>query len=487
MWKNILRFFFKNQTTGQTILKNSFWLFWGNMVSRFIKSLIIIYAARVLGAAGWGAFSYTLSLAALFTIFIDFGINGLITRESSGENAHRRDSYFVTALAIKSVFLVFVLLGVFFIAPYFVHEDKILNLLPLMALIVGFDSLRDFGAALSRGFEKMEVEAVIQIATNTLIVVAGFVALKISSTEQSLALGYAIGTGVGMVLAFTPFTAYFRNFRAKFSLGLVRSILARSWSLGVMSLLGSLLINTDMIMIGWYRSLEEVGIYSAANRIVQLVYILPAPIATAFFPQLVRAFEDPKRFSFILQKSFSILTLLSVPFTIGGVLLSGPIMQFLYGTKYDAGIMSFLILNLTYVPIFFGISMSNALFATRREQTLLYTALFSFIGNFTLNLILIPRFGINGSAMSTLINLTLNWILMMYLLKKNTWRTIFSGARNIFISGFVMGIVILACTHFSLHVVATIVIASGAYFLVLLACKEKTIFETFGFLRKGIT
>ncbi len=487
MWKNILRFFLKNQTTSQTILKNSFWLFWGNIISRFVKSLIIIYAARVLGVAGWGAFSYTLSLAALFTIFIDFGINGLITRESSGINSHRRDSYFVTALVIKSIFLLLVVLGVFFVAPYFVHEARILTLLPLMALIVGFDSLRDFGAALSRGFEKMEVEAFIQIATNIFIVIAGFIALKISVTEESLAWGYALGTGVGMILAFIPFTSYFKNFRAKFSLPLVWSILSRSWSLGIMSLLGSLLINTDMIMIGWYRSLEDVGIYSAANRIVQLVYILPAPIATAFFPQLVRAFEDPKRFSFILQKSFLVLTLLSVPFTVGGVLLSGQIMQFLYGAKYDAGIISFVLLNLTYIPIFFGITMSNALFAARKERTLLSTALFSFIGNFIFNLFLIPRFGITGSAASTLINLTLNWLLMMHLLGHGTWKNVFTGTSNIFISGFVMGIIILTCIYFSLHVIATIIIASCAYFLVLLLCKEKTIFETFGFLRRGIS
>ncbi|MEN9342169.1 MAG: hypothetical protein RIQ54_425 [Candidatus Parcubacteria bacterium] len=487
MWKNILRFFFKNQTTGQTILKNSFWLFWGSVVSRIIKSLIIIYAARVLGAAGWGAFSYTLSLAALLTIFIDFGINGLITRESSGANSDRRDSYFVTALVIKSLFLLFVLVGVFFIAPYFVHEHRILTLLPLMALIVGFDSLRDFGAALSRGFEKMEIEAFIQIATNILIVVAGFIALRISATEESLAWGYALGTGVGMVLAFVPFASYFRNFRAKFSLSLVWSILARSWSLGVMSLLGSLLINTDMIMIGWYRSLEDVGIYSAANRIVQLVYILPAPIATAFFPQLVRAFGDPKRFSFILQKSFLILTLLSVPFTIGGALLSGQILQFLYGTKYDAGAASFILLNLTYIPIFFGITMSNALFAAQRERALLFAAIFSFLGNFILNLFLIPRFGITGSAASTLINLTLNWFFMMYLLGHGAWKHIFLGTRNIFIAGCIMGGVIVLCNYLSFPVIATIAIASCVYFLALLLSKEKTIFEAFGFLRKGVS
>ncbi|PIY59464.1 flippase, partial [Candidatus Wolfebacteria bacterium CG_4_10_14_0_8_um_filter_37_11] len=48
--------------------------------SRLIRAAIIIYAARVLGAAEYGIFSYVLSFAGFFTIFADLGVSPLMTR-----------------------------------------------------------------------------------------------------------------------------------------------------------------------------------------------------------------------------------------------------------------------------------------------------------------------------------------------------------------------------------------------------------------------
>ncbi len=75
----ILDWLFNNRTVGQTIAKNTFWLFFGQMTSRLLRAVIVIYSARVLGAASWGAFSYALGVAAFLTIFSDIGINALIT------------------------------------------------------------------------------------------------------------------------------------------------------------------------------------------------------------------------------------------------------------------------------------------------------------------------------------------------------------------------------------------------------------------------
>ena len=59
-----------NTTVWQTIAKNTFWLFFGQMMSRVLRAIIVIYAARVLGAASWGAFSYALGIAAFLTILL---------------------------------------------------------------------------------------------------------------------------------------------------------------------------------------------------------------------------------------------------------------------------------------------------------------------------------------------------------------------------------------------------------------------------------
>ncbi len=101
---NILNFLLRNGSVGQTIAKNTFWLFFGQMTGRLFRAVIVIYSARVLGAASWGAFSYAMSLVAFLTIFTDVGVSAIVTKESA-RNPELSSQYFSTAFFIKLVLL----------------------------------------------------------------------------------------------------------------------------------------------------------------------------------------------------------------------------------------------------------------------------------------------------------------------------------------------------------------------------------------------
>src|SRR5512141_2957028 len=81
MFEKIKRSLFENKDTRQTVAKNTFWLTVANFGGRGIKAIIIVFAARALGTAGYGVFSYALTLAAFFTFFLDPGVNSMVMRE----------------------------------------------------------------------------------------------------------------------------------------------------------------------------------------------------------------------------------------------------------------------------------------------------------------------------------------------------------------------------------------------------------------------
>ncbi|PIU98388.1 hypothetical protein COS61_01740, partial [Candidatus Wolfebacteria bacterium CG03_land_8_20_14_0_80_40_12] len=81
MVNNLKELFFKNKGVRQTVAKNVFWLSAGELGSRVFRAFIIIYAARVLGAAEYGVFSYVMALTGFFTLFSDIGVSPLLTRE----------------------------------------------------------------------------------------------------------------------------------------------------------------------------------------------------------------------------------------------------------------------------------------------------------------------------------------------------------------------------------------------------------------------
>ncbi|MFA6136380.1 MAG: flippase [Candidatus Paceibacterota bacterium] len=476
----IKSFLFENKTAKQTIVKNTFWLFFGNIISRLIRAAILIYAARVIGATEFGAFNYALSIAAFFTIFADFGINAVITREAASDKS-KQEKYFSTALALKIFMglLIGIILVVVYplLAPHITSSQADANLVamlvPLMILVVLFDTLRDFGASLCRAWEKMEIESFIQIFTNVIIVIAGFIAINNVASGKSLALGYIIGTGLGMIVAFIPFRRFIKNPFKNFSFSFVKEIFKSSWVFGMMGLVGAIMLNTDSVMIGWLSNIEDVGYYSAGQRIVQLIYIIPALIATAFFPSLAKSYQDKERFSYLSKQEIYALILLAAPLSLGGIILSKSIISLLYGAEYLPGVTAFLLMNLTYLPAFIATVFGNAIFAIRKEKILLKYVILSTLGNALFNIIFIPQWGIAGAALSTVINQIIGLCYLYFSLSKeiNIFPK-FNWSKPLF-SLIAMGIAVYLLDLMGVNIIINILLGGLIYVSMLTLFKEE--------------
>ena len=222
--QKIKSFLFENKNIKQTIAKNTFWLFFGEFISRLSRAIIIIYAARILGAENWGVFSYAITFATLFMILSDIGLSSILTREAS-KYPDRKNQYLSTTLFIKLVLLTLSTLLIIFIAPLFVKIESVKLLLPFVALLFLFDSLREFGFGISRAIEKMEQEAFVRIFTNISIVVLGFIFLTVNSSSLSLTIAYLLGSILGFSLIIWTLRSYFNNLLSHFTKSLILPIL----------------------------------------------------------------------------------------------------------------------------------------------------------------------------------------------------------------------------------------------------------------------
>ena len=479
MLKRAKSLLLENRTTKQTVAKNTFWLFFGNISSRLIKAGIIIYAARILGAEEWGIFSYALSLAAFFTVFTDFGISTVITRESS-KDITVQETYFATSLVIKIVMTIISIVAFLVLAPFIVKQKAVMALLPIIILLVSLDGMRDFAASLSRAWEKMEIEALIQIATNIAIVIGGFIALFYYRSSYSLSVGYTIGVGIGMLAAFYPFRNYFKNIQKTFDASLIKPILYASWPIGMLGLMTATMLNTDTIMIGWFRDISEVGYYSAGQRIAQIIFMVPALFSTALFPSFSKFAADKERFKAAIEKSLVMLLMIGIPMAIGGALLAKDIMYLVYGDQYLAGSLAFAIMCVTIISGFVAPVLGNAIFALDKEKKLFTYIILGISGNFLFNLLLIPRFGIAGAALSTLINQTIITIYLSQKLKQEVSFSIRTKLPNILTASFILFIAVLGLSLMELNAIVTIIIAAGGYGYILYALQEPAFMEIAG-------
>ncbi|OGY62934.1 MAG: hypothetical protein A2745_03735 [Candidatus Harrisonbacteria bacterium RIFCSPHIGHO2_01_FULL_44_13] len=402
MFSRIQDWLLNNKTVGQTVAKNTFWLFSGQLISRLLRAAIVIYAARVLGASSWGAFSYALGIATFLTIFSDIGINALITKEAT-RNPQLKDQYVSTAFFTKLGLLSILILSVIIFFPYLTKIEEAAVIMPILIFVFAFDTLRDLGSAVSRALEKMQIEAGVTIFTNFAIVALGFLFLTANQTSQSLAFAYALGSALGLAAIFYTLRSHFNNIFKNFNKSLVKPILATAWPFGLMALMGAIMLNTDIIMLGWLRSPAEVGYYSVAQKLIQLLYVLPALLATSIFPIMARLSKsDPQQVKNILEKSVATVLLISIPVVILGIAFAPLIINILFGAEYSPAILTFQILMATILIVYPSTLIGNAIFAYDQQKSFITFVLTAAIGNVVFNFLLIPPLGIEGAAISTI-------------------------------------------------------------------------------------
>lgn len=424
-----LHLFLENRSPGQTVAKNTFWLFFGQLMSRLLRAVIVIAAARMLGAASWGAFSYALGIATFLTTFSDIGVNALITKEAA-RSPEAKYAYLATALIAKLGILAVLVPAVFIALPYLTNILEARLLLPILIFVFIFDTLRELGASFARALENMQVEAGALIATNIMITVFGIMFLASFGTSISLATGYALGSGLGLFAIIFALRTHLHHIFSHVNLRLIRPILTTAWPFGLMSLMGVIALNTDIVMLGWMRTPEEVGYYAAAQKLIYLLYVLPGLVAASLFPLTTRlAKNDTERAGTLISRAVAGLFLTSLLITLGGILLGNTIITTFFGAAYAPAILSFQILMLTPLIVYPSILIGNTLFAYDEKKRFALFVAISALSNTILNLLLIPPFGIAGAAAATVLSQILTNIFIWRAMERIQPLRFFEGCR----------------------------------------------------------
>ena len=481
MFSFIRNFFFRNNSASQTVIKNTVWLLGGEVLGRIIRFSLVIYAARILGTAEYGVFSYALSIAALLTLLADFGIAPVLTREAS-KNVSERSKYFATAFLIKLQLVLIIILATIFLLPQITRLDSISVLIPLIILVFVFDSFREFGFGMNRALEKMELEALIKVFLNLAVVGLGFWVLFTLPTAYNLLIAYVLGTGLAFLATAFILRSYLFSLFRFVDFSLMGHIVKTAIPIGFLQVLGALMLNTDMVMLGWWEVESQIGLYSGANKIILLLYVLPNLIAASAFPAFSRlAKTDKEQFRDIFEKVLATTFLLSLPLVVGGFLTAPALIHFLYGAQYADSVPVLLILLPTILIVFPSTILANALFAHNEQRKFLWFVALGVLSNIALNIVFIPRWGISGVALATLGSVLLTNVFIWQATKKVVSFALFRYIYKALIASLIMGLgVWFFGIYLSLPFLLMLLIAIVLYIVSLILLKDSLLQSLIG-------
>lgn len=454
------------------LLKNTAWLFLGELIGRLIRFWLVIYAARVLGAEEYGIFSYILSIAAFATILSDIGLSALMTRETS-RAPELRQQYFNALCAVKVILIAITSIGIALFVRYGTGIEALTPFIVIIISMFGFDSLREFGFGVQRGLEQMKREGLTKIFMNLLITIFGFVALEMSSSVYALSIGYAFGAGIGCVLTVILLRNFFRHITDGINWKLIIPLIKLAWPIGLLQLLGAIMINTDMVMLGWWQDAASLGYYGAAQKVILLLYILPSIIASGIFPRFAQlAHHSNEEFRSLFERSIIACELLALPLALGGALLAPQIIELLFGAAYLPASLALALLMITLVIVFPSTIFSNALFAYNKQKTFIWFVMIGAGLNIAMNWILIPNFGIEGAAVATIISQVVANALIWRTMSKTNNYQILSRLTPGLIAGVVMSSICLVTTRMNLPILLIILLSAVSYGATLILLKE---------------
>lgn len=416
--EKIRQFLFVNLNTKQTVIKNTFWLFVSEFGMKVLKLGLFIYATRKLGVHEWGLFSYMLALMGFFSIISDIGINAVLLRETV-RKSENQSKYISTGFFLKlslSIISSLALLSVFI----FLREDSVVRaLIPITAFLLFIDSIREFGFSLNRALEKMEVEAITRVSTTLLLVFLGFFFIKTNPQASSLFYAYIIASVVGVLVMYLSLKKYFQNLLLNFKKELLLPIWKEAWPVGIAATLGTIMASTDILILGWFESSEQIGIYSTAQKLTQVIYLLPILASTAMLPFLARfANSDLEKMKSVTHKMIKTSFVFTLPVVILCFLFGKPVFDILFGNQYIESVYVFKIMSLAILTIAPSSIINNAVFAEGKQRKLIPFICVSLGLNIILCLLTIPSFGINGAALSATVAYTLGNLLLISNYKK---------------------------------------------------------------------
>lgn len=475
MLKKAKDFLLSNTNTKQTIIKNIIWSSFGVSLSKILKSVVIIFAARILGVEGYGIFAYALSFAAVFNIFSDLGLSNLLTREL----IKREDKkyYLATSLIIKIILSVITIIFIGFVTPLFTNIEAVKPLMLMTAILISFDGFKNFVFSIYRSENKMQFEAFLEIVTEILITLFCVLVLVKSPSVINFTTAYMAASGVGLLITILTTRKYLQGVIKNFKSDLIVPIIKSALPFTIVGIFGVLMTNIDSIIIGILRPIQDLGLFAAAQRPISIIYLIPGLMYTALLPFFSKFGNENESQANLLNKSIIISLALALPIVVGGMLLSKPIINVIYGYEFIGSVGVFNILLLTMIPIFPGTIISAILLAKDKQKIFIKSTMFGAIVNIAFDFLLIPYYGIEGSAIATVCaQVIANYILFVEI-KKEIDLNIIKKLKKVFAGILTMSLIIFVLKIYSVPLIIIFLCAVFIYFTTLIILKEKIITE----------
>ncbi|GAA3443684.1 oligosaccharide flippase family protein [Planomonospora venezuelensis] len=317
------------------------WGLLGTLLTRAGSFLMGLVMARLLGSEDFGLYAVALAAMTILMTVKDLGIMAAVVQWRG-----RLEDIAPTATVLSFISAIGLYLVFFTGAPYFAalagaeEAAPVVRLLTAVILVEGFTAVRS--AALMRRFEQDKITMAVGVG----FLANGTIAITLAA-QGAGAFSFAWGQVAAAVIAGS---IMFRQAGLPLRLGLDRDVAVRLLKFGIPSAaaigLETMLMNAGYLVVGNIMGPVWLGYFLLAFNVSSWVPgVIGMAVRYVSIPGFSRLSEqDPDAFAEGVRRSATLLLNAVLPVAMVMIVLSHPLIAFLYGEQwnYSAGVLRFL-------------------------------------------------------------------------------------------------------------------------------------------------
>ena len=389
-------------------------------VINYINKVIL---AKWLGPEQFGLFSLAFGILSAVTLIGMAGIPNAVRRYISffrgKENKDEIKSIIRAGTALGSFISITLGIIFFFLAGHiatFFGNESLRVYLQLFAICIPALIILRITQATLEGFKNMKASVMLDASVSLIRLIIGGSLVIIGFGVLGATLGYIVATVCISLIGVYILLKKGKCGETKKKNTSYKKILTFSLPLMFAGVVGPLLSWSDTIILGYFGTLENVGVYNVALPTAALLRNALAGF-TAIFLAIATELYARKKFKQI-RKDYQTTTRWVISLTTGVtaviICFASEILSMFFSSEYAQGGTILIILTIGFfIEVAFG-PVVQVLVAAAKTKIIMVNRLSMAVTNILLDLMLIPKWGIIGAAIATAISLGGLNILMAY-------------------------------------------------------------------------
>lgn len=443
-------------------LKNTFIIGIGKIIENIISFLIIIILTKYLGAKGLGQYSFIFAIVSIFFIFNDFGLSIFMIREIS-KKFSLIDKIFNNILQFKLIILIITFI-IYLISLKFINKNEIIIGLIFAGLIQIIRNISDLFYNILKVKEKSYLISVLLTFEKIINLIWAVIFIIYLKNLNYFIVGMSLTSIISLIIISINTKKYIK-YKSKLDIKEIKHYISISFPFILTGIFATIYIQIDSIMLSFLYSDKVVGWYNSGYKLINTILIIPITFLTFGFPKLSYLYSrNILKFEKLLNNIIFYNLILIIPITIGGLILSDRIIEFIFHFQSAEASNSFKILLIVQIFIFLNLIYNNLYNSINKQIQFSKIAGFGATINIILNLILIPKYSLYGAGVATLITYIIIFILSNMYIKKIKIKINFINKIKILIIPSIL--LILSINILINYNLLIIIIISGIVYLI---------------------